>query len=346
MSVGAESKVDELRAELDDAVEFDGELRERHLGLIKAVSTVREQIEQSERQLAERRGRLEQLSANSLAAGDELKAHELKIARLKVSIEEAECEARAAEEQREVDTRPQRPAQVCDDDILVVAERLGQFSAADIAAMAKITPKAATARVAKLLEAGQIKATDLKFRGKPIYEYAGLAAEVKAQESEALILVRDFVVKHGEKFTPLEITTATEVIGDELVTALQELLRMGTIQYVGFDDLELYEYVKATEPGVAAEKDMARRKENAQAAPRSAPVDGTGGKWKITNADVRALAQSIEAAGGKVEPAASGHYAVTHPDSKRRILISGTPSSRRSVQNDRARVRRELGLRI
>jgi hypothetical protein len=237
--------------------------------------------------------------------------------------------------------------------VMEAAERFGQFTAADLAYVLKMTPQATTVAIREQIKAGTIRETGSKVMGKAMYQHI---ATVKAQEqevSQAFHDIRDWVVKQKDvQFTPMQITAATEVEGPELVDALQELIRMGAVEYVGFDDHELYQYVVPDKMGSAAAKDNARRKALGRVeSTRSTPVAGTGNKGtaarQIGDPDVRALVQQVEAAGGtwSKSTTGSGHIEVFGEDG-RSVLISSTPSSRRSVLNDRSRVRRVLKLKV
>lgn len=79
----------------------------------------------------------------------------------------------------------------------------------------------------------------------------------------------------------------------------------------------------------------------------SGPVSGTGkhnaNNWQPTDSDVKKLVQDIRREKGKATMSPGGHITVEGP--KGVIQIAGTPGSRRTVLNDRARVRR-LGLKV
>lgn len=233
--------------------------------------------------------------------------------------------------------------------LLDAAERFQQFSARDLAAVLKMTPRATKAAIDIHVKEGRIRDTGRKVMGQLMYEHVAALEDRDEEDAESLRIVRDFCVSMQEPFPRGAIEEATDVGGPLLTEHLQTLIRRGVIEYVGFDDLELYQYVKPTDMGDAAKRDIARRKELAKSengsGGRSAPVEGTGGGLTIGNADVRALVQDIIRAGGQVRhESRGGHLVVTY--GKKRISISSTPSSRRSVLNDRARARRELQINI
>jgi hypothetical protein len=146
--------------------------------------------------------------------------------------------------------------------------------------------------------------------------------------------------------SPWDFAKATGYVGEDVDKALGVFARRGMIREVGVEGLELYEYVPPDSAGRAAEIDGERPREApiAEDAPRrGAPVDGTGKKMVISHPEMRSLVARIEAGGGKVRHAANGHLEVTFNGN--RCLISSTPSSSRSVLNDRVRVRR-LGLNV
>lgn len=259
-------------------------------------------------------------------------------------LAEVEAEAHKAEEQQAGPSAPPGSEAA----VLEAASKFGTFTAADIAYALELTDRQASARLANLETVGQVRKLGQKVMGKFLYEHIGAAQEQRMFESEGFHMVRDWVVKQKDKFTPQQLTDATEVDGQERDKALQELIRMGVISYVGFDDLELYQYVPPTDAGEAAERDRKKAKAAAKEAPRApvaAPVAGTGGKWKISDPDVRQLVAAIEHAGGTVSPTPSGHYEVRNKEN-RKVMIAGTPRNPRTVRNDRARVKRILQLDI
>lgn len=308
---------------------------------------LQEQIPQLAAELTELQQQVDVVSAKIT---DARKRHEYQVEQAeKIDEQDRQAEARISEiEPLLATTQPATGTPVDKNNLAQHAARFGEFSAKDLAAVAKITPQAATKWIKQQIEAGGIKATGRKVMGQPMYQHLGAVQEVQEEASASLHDVRDWVVKQKDKFDRITITTATEVEGNELTDILQKLIQQGTIDYVGFDDLELYEYVKPTDMGIAARKDAERHKQLAKTPDlgRSMPVDGTGQQEKITDPDVRALISAIRSAGGSVTRATNSHYECTAPDSKKRVLIASTPSSRRTVLNDRSRVRRELGLPI
>jgi hypothetical protein len=242
--------------------------------------------------------------------------------------------------------------------MMEAAAKLGTFTAADLAARLKITPVMATKTIKLYVKDGTFIDTGRKVMGKPLYEHAGAKAEEKADESQQWHDVRDYAVKQKDAFQPSEVTDATEVEGRELTEALQYLIRKGVIEYVGFDGLELYQYIPPKAMGDAAEKDAKKRAAAAKAAPRAqvtesaaggGPVSGTGHQsdLKISDPEVRALVQAVTNAGGTcTREGGSGHISVRGTANDRRILISSTPRNKRSVMNDRSRIRRELLLEV
>lgn len=259
----------------------------------------------------------------------------------------AEIEALMPRRSRDLPV-PTAAGKVADDQILAAAERFGTFSPKDLAAFLKINVPSVRSALRRFAEQGVVRDTGTKFAGQPMFEHLGAKKIEAEEEALSLRLVRDFVTVQKQPFTEQQITADTEVAGKELTDALQYLMQREVIASVGFDDLSLYEYKRPSGAGEAATRDAERRKREGAAKPstRGGPVAGTGQSMRITDPDVRALVAAIEAADGHVQQTASGHYEVTADDSRKRVLIACTPSSRRTVMNDRARVRRELGLKV
>jgi hypothetical protein len=350
-------EIQALRAEQAKLREDYGELPPRLDAARIQAREARSVLAGLQEPLAQKRAELEDLerrwqdaeSQATLAASDEqdvLKQQE------QMETRDEEITTRVKELQVVLNAPAPEPEAAPVSALLEAAERFGQFSARDLAVTLKQSPKATQAAIDAHVNDGRIRDLKRKVMGQSMYEHVGAAQDRKDEEAESVRLVRDFVVVQKEPFSPSSVTEVTEVEGQELVEALQSLIVKGTITYVGFDDLELYEYVKPAEMGSAAEKDVERRKSLAKTATTTGsggggPVPGTSKGLRISDPDVRALAQQIEAAGGVVETGPrGGHFIVSVPGRKRKIPISSTPSSRRSVHNDRARVRRELGLNI
>lgn len=306
------ARIEELDAERLQLEETRAEIQRQVEERVKRLEIVRGQAEEAERKREEAKARLAEITA----------------------------------EMPRVTTRLER------DEMERLCERFGTFTAPDIAAAMRLTPGKALKQIRKLVEKGVLRETGTKVFGKPQFEHVGAAQEEKEAEHEAHVDVVRWVVKTTKAFSPADVERATEVGGHVLTESLQAMLKKGSIEYVGFDDLELYQYVPPTEPGAAAEKDMHRRRTLAKQAIASnghaggGAVEGTGAKWKISDPDVRATVEMVERAGGNVRPTAGGHYEVSSPHTRKTIRISGTPGNRRSVLNDRARIRRDLGLEI
>jgi hypothetical protein len=169
--------------------------------------------------------------------------------------------------------------------------------------------------------------------------------------------VRDLIVSLGTgSYSPHSIITKAkqqDVKGSKLwdvVTVrgrMKELCRQGILvdESIG-DEMVLYGYRKPSDPGAAAKLDMQRREQEraAPSGPGADAVPGTGKGLVITNQDVRALAAAAMAKGAKVARATNSHYEVSYDGKK--VLISSTPRNKRSVENDRTRIRRRLGIAV
>lgn len=182
---------------------------------------------------------------------------------------------------------------------------------------------------------------------------AGTSAPAKAAEAPSAPLtvapsaqeegwVRDFVVKQTEPFAPSQVAEATE-IREELVRAvLPGMIERGVVRYVGLDDLELYEYVKPSGPGAAAEFDAKTRVPGSNGSVAE-PVAGTGGHVVSSNPEVRTMLEKVRAQGGTFVKTGGGHISVKHPSGKRE-RIAHTPNPN-GLKDDRAKLRR-LGFAL
>lgn len=156
--------------------------------------------------------------------------------------------------------------------------------------------------------------------------------------------VRDFVTKQEGSFSTAFVAGAVEGDMDTVQGHLDALEHKGVIEDIApMPDLHLYRYLPPDGPGAAAVIDMERRAQDPVAGGAD-PVPGTGKMWQPTHPEVRNLVGDLRRAGYEAAPAGSGHLAVTGPGI-RRVLISGTPSKQRSVDNDRARLRR-MGVSV
>jgi hypothetical protein len=80
---------------------------------------------------------------------------------------------------------------------------------------------------------------------------------------------------------------------------------------------------------------------------RGDTVAGTGKGLVIAHEGVRALVAKIIAAGGTVVRANNSHYEVRNPEiPKKKTLISSTPRSDRTIENERLKVKRLLNLAV
>lgn len=101
-----------------------------------------------------------------------------------------------------------------------------------------------------------------------------------------------------------------------------------------------YSYIKPTDPGAAARMDARRPHAPEVVSGRGGTVAGTGKKQVVSHPEVRKVLDVVRNQLGpdSYEMTPSGHWAIHAP--KGRVMIAGTPSSSRSVLNDRARLRR------
>jgi hypothetical protein len=244
----------------------------------------------------------------------------------------------------------------------------GTFNASDLAVDMKVERAAAVQTDMRVLEergvverTGELEfprailaarqANPSKAGGRPAIQYR-LAELLRLDPTEgvAQAKVRDFMVQHpDEMFSPQRVAAALEMTINLATDCLEALARRGSIEDKSPSaDMRLFQYAgRPKEPGKAAEAHAAERKAGGGngAGSNRAPVPGTGTTAKSSNKDVNDLINAAKKAGASVTHEASGHFAVTVPGSGKRILISATPSSPRSIFNDRARLRR-AGLSI
>lgn len=169
------------------------------------------------------------------------------------------------------------------------------------------------------------------------------APQAEQVEAAHLARVRDFVVKQREPFSPAQVADAVGLPERIVRPCLAALIERNSVEYVGMDDLELYEYSKPTGPGAAAKLDVERRKASSQnGAGASGPVPGTGRRLHSSHKETDAFCAKAERAGGQVEKAGSGHIAIVNPANGKRFIISATPSSTSMQKNEKKL--REIGL--
>lgn len=168
---------------------------------------------------------------------------------------------------------------------------------------------------------------------------AAEAAEATTAPDLSLEFVRDYSRKMGGFFSPAQLAAKMEepepegagisVTAEELWPYLDELVARETLGDVSpTPDQRLYEFVKPTEPGRAAELDAERRRADARSGGRSGgvPVPGTGRPERAAHGNVTALLKAVESVGAKWRRTTSDHFLITLPDG-RRATIGGTPNS-------------------
>jgi hypothetical protein len=241
----------------------------------------------------------------------------------------------------------------------------GTFNASDLAVDMQVERSAAVQTDMRVLEergvverTGELEfprailaarqANPSKAGGRPAIQYR-LAEKLRIAPSEgvAQAKVRDFMTQHpDEMFSPQRVAAAMEMTINLATDCLEALVRRGSLEDKSpSSDMRLFQYTgKPKDPGKAATLDAARRKDEGNGVAREA-VPGTGAGARSSNKDVQDLINAAKKAGANVTHEASGHFAVSVPGSGKRILISATPSSPRSILNDRARLRR-AGLSI
>jgi hypothetical protein len=165
----------------------------------------------------------------------------------------------------------------------------------------------------------------------------------RASDEPRLEAVRDVVAKWDAPVTPGAIALKREWPLATVEARLRALSAKGIIRDEGIEGAPVYVYVRPDGAGAAHEVQRkgrrAPREERRGQNGRGAAVAGTGRGPRVSNADVRDLIEAAKAQGCKAELAPNGHWRITTPDD-RRVLISNTPRSARTVENDRSRLRR------
>lgn len=175
------------------------------------------------------------------------------------------------------------------------------------------------------------------------------SVEPTGAELNLLTRVRDWAVGHkdGAPFSVAQGAATLDLPNHTVRVILVELAKQGIIVDDSVPGAEaIFHYEKPTEPGKAAELDQQRRRESTSNGTGSEPVAGTGGGIRASNREVQAiLDQCIAQVGAdKVSRTGSDHFVVKTPDGGR-VILAGTPSHRRSLMEDKARLRR-AGLKI
>jgi DNA-binding transcriptional ArsR family regulator len=180
---------------------------------------------------------------------------------------------------------------------------------------------------------------------------------VKDSQAERSVLsrVEAFAAEQEGTFSLNATEQGTELPRGVVLDALERLVAAGKLDDESpGPDLRLF--VKASKGAVTMKPSKAAEKAQMPEAARKArqeimrnskptskskgPVAGTGKPLKVTDPDVRKLVEDCVKAGATVTKATNGHYAVEKPGVMKRALIAATPRGKRSVMNDRARLRK------
>jgi hypothetical protein len=158
--------------------------------------------------------------------------------------------------------------------------------------------------------------------------------------------VRDAVARWNGPITPGAVAIKHEWDVGVVIERLAELARRGILRDEGVEGAPVYVYVPPDGPGRAHSVQRASAPADAPAAPngKGATVAGTGRGQKVSNADVRELVEAAKKDGCTAVLAPNGHWRITTRDG-RKLLISNSPKSARTVANDRARLRR-IGVNV
>lgn len=178
------------------------------------------------------------------------------------------------------------------------------------------------------------------FPGKtpqPVEEQGGSGPEV-GPEAAALRRVRDLVVAQPQHVHKVESVARLLGLPAEVVSeALGKLAIQGVLKPRPTGG---YNYVKPTDEGAAARLERKRTPQQGSNG-GGGPVSGTGKKQVVSHPEVRKIITVVQNQIGadKVKMTPSGHWQCDCPNGSK-VLIAGTPSSTRTLLNDRARLRR------
>jgi ribosomal protein S25 len=167
-------------------------------------------------------------------------------------------------------------------------------------------------------------------------------------DASLLAKVRDWVCAQpeGDAFTEYRVAQNAKVSPSEALESLEALAERGVVTDISpSPDMRLFAYEPPKDPGAAFRMQQQQRRGESPERKAAREVAGTGKKMKVTNKDVEKLVSDAKRAGAKIAHAASGHFEVSIPGSKKKVSISATPSNPRSVMNDRVRLRR-AGLAV
>lgn len=153
----------------------------------------------------------------------------------------------------------------------------------------------------------------------------------------------------GKQVAPQSLARTLGLNVKKVQAATDVLAATGALVMHGVGPGRTYKWVKPTEPGRASELDQQRARDNAERQRQresSAPVAGTGNRPRASNQDVDKLLADCSRAGATISHD-GGHFVITWANGtgNHRVAISSTPRDRRSVLNDRARLRRG-GLQV
>lgn len=152
---------------------------------------------------------------------------------------------------------------------------------------------------------------------------------------------RDWAVAQTEPFTLQDMADAFGKRGG-VDYHLQRLIRRGTVVCCGkVGKAKLYRYDPPTEPGAAAEVDIARRVVARKASATAVP--GTGKGVRVSDPDVRAMLAAVEAQGATWEPG-KNHY-IVKVNGRRVAAVPKSPSDHRWAGNMRTQLRKR-GLKV
>jgi hypothetical protein len=175
------------------------------------------------------------------------------------------------------------------------------------------------------------------------------APEPAPVDREALSPAQQMVVwieanrEYGDAFSPQQVAEGAKLPKDQVLSVLERFVQRGVLADDSpSDDMRIFSRIKPEHVRKAEERAAGRPEVKGQAQ-RGRPAEGTGRSITIKDAQVRALVQDAIRAGAGVEMASNGHIDVKWEG--KRVQIAHTPSSSRTVLNDRTRLRRQ-GLEV
>lgn len=148
-------------------------------------------------------------------------------------------------------------------------------------------------------------------------------------DSDVITRARDWICAQTEPFTESQFAAAAGIKLESAKPLLGLFQQRKVVADLSAPGMPLWEYVPPREMGSAAERDHARAKSLAAAAPRSegsSPVSGTGNNGRYSSHPAtQKLCQEAERLGATIERTGSGHIIIRH--SGNRVILGHTPGT-------------------